>query len=171
MRHILKGNRYKAAAGIGMLILIGSITTSLLLSQRDDRPAAIGKPVSAPAPLGLPSPTGRITVEDRGQENSGSTFSTFLAGESFELKIQRNASAFTPAPGEGEPDQDEDSDGTGRFNAGDGATVSDSADLDTGTVRVPPPQGGPSDSAHFADSAGLVVRSATGNVKQQETVK
>ena len=98
MRHILRDNRYKAAAGVGMLILIGSITASLVLWQRDDGPKpTVGLEVSALAPLGLPSPTNRVTVEDRGPENSGATFS-ILAGESFELKNQRNASALAPAP-------------------------------------------------------------------------
>ena len=82
------------------------------------------------------------------------------------------------------------------LTAANGATVSDSAELDAGgagqvlpaanvatganvsdSARLvfqreePPPRGDPGDAASFQDSVALVVRDAEGNIKQQETVR
>ena len=174
MRYILSGNYSKAAAGIGLLILVGSIFAALLLWQRGDGPGPTVVPrVTTPGGLGLPPPPGRVTIDFSGHEKSGSTSYGGYASDSNELENQRAAppAALIPAPGELATAQSEDSGGNGRFDAGDGATMSDSVDLDAKEAQAPPPPGGPGDSVNFADSAGLVVRSASGDIKQEETVK
>ena len=57
------------------------------------------------------------------------------------------------------------------LSAADGAVAYDSAELQVQPGETAATRGGSGSVAHFQDNAELVVRDASGNIKQQETVR
>ena len=173
MRQILSGYLQWVTLGAGMLVLAGGVSVSVWLWQRDDGSGpAPGTNGEAPAGLErgseLPGLPVRNTTADETSVGANPASSGASVSDSAELEIQRGG----PAPGQAEAVQSEDAGGAGQeLTAANGATVSDSAELEVQRGEPPPPRGGPGDAARVQDSADLVVRDASGNIKQQKTVK
>ena len=169
MRHFLSGQLHWAALAVGMLVLAGGLSVSLLLSQRGDGPApALGAGEAAPSQSqtgvevpGLPhrNPTGDGV-------RGGASPATNDASISDSAKMDAVAAGSETAAAD-----DAILSGSPEMEAAANAKMSDSATTEVQPGEAAPPRGGPGDVASVQDSAGLVVRDASGNIKQQETVK
>ena len=178
MRHFLSGQLHWMALGVGILVLAGGISVSLWLSERDDGPApALGAGETAPGQLqtgvDVPSLPARSTAD--GGVSGGVSSPAYDAGmsDSVELDAGPTGSGLIAANNAAASDTAElDAVGSDpELTAANGATVSDSAELEVQQTQAPPPRGGPGDVGSIGDSADLVVRDASGNIKQRKTVK
>ena len=169
MSNILSGDRYKVAVGLALLLLVALIAADIWLWQGDDDSGTglgPGQGVSdGTAVPGLPSP--------RSTDGSNASSDTQI-NDSVDVVVQRGGE-----PGLEAGDSATLSDGATLETSGedpgvtvsDGAAVNDSAELDVQRQPPPPPSGGPADDTNLGDSAGLVVRDAEGNIKLEQTVK
>ena len=176
MRNILSGGRYKAVVVAGVLVLIVLIAADIWLWQTGDDPGRsqeINQGASgATAVPGLPSPPS----SDGSNPTSGATIT-----DSTILEIDRSGSGSGPGVIVSDNSTLSDSvviettgetTGTGPgVTTGDSASVTDSAVVEVQEAPSPPPSGGTVNNTQLQDSAGIVVRDAQGNIKQQETVK
>lgn len=176
------------AIGAGMLVLVGLISSSIWLWQRDDgHGQALEANDQVPGQLelsGLPSQftTGAGANGDAGPASAndsveqkappglaalgqgGAVQSVYTGGTVPGITAAVDATVSDSAR--------LDASGVGPgVTAGDDTTVSDSAELVVQQAQTPPPRGGPGEVASVGDSAGLVIRDSKGNIKHQETVK
>jgi len=174
VRNILSGGRYKVVVAAGVLVLIVLIAADIWLWQTGDDPdrsQEINQGASgATAVPGLPSPPS----SDGSNPTSGATLT-----DSTTLEINRSGSGPGVIVGDNSTLSDSvviettgEVTGTGTgVTTGDGTSVTDSAVVEVQEAPSPPPSGGPVNNTQLQDSAGIVVRDAQGNIKQQETVK
>ena len=189
MRHFLNGPLRWVALGAGVLALAGVISVAVWLVQRGDGPGAVteaasdgAKPSTGPASSdatlsdsveldvqgGGPATdeTEAVQTEDAAGAGPGLTAEDeATVSDSIELEVQHGEAAT----GEAEGVQRED-DAAANVQDGSDLTMSDSAEL-TVQPGQPVPRRGSGDVAAMADSADLVVRDASGNIKQHETVR
>ena len=172
MRHFLGGPLQRVALGLGMLALAVGISVSVWLSQRDTDPGpgsvtgeATSEVVETGGQLADSLPQKSNVDEEIGAARPASSSAT--VGDSAELEVQRSGSA----PDDADAVQGEDAGRTGSgLDAADGATLSDSVELSVEEVK-PVPRRGSGDGASISDIAVLVVRDASGKIKQQQTVR
>ena len=170
MRNILSGGRYKAVVVAGVLVLIVLIAADIWLWQTGDDPDRSQEinqgAAGATAVPGLPSPPS----SDGSNPTSGTTIT-----DSTTLEVDRSGSGPGVIVGDNSTLSDKvviETTGTGPgVTAGDTASVTDSAVVEVQEAPSPPPSGGTVNNTQLQDSAGIVVRDAQGNIKQQETVK
>ena len=178
MRHFLSCQLHWAALGVGMLVLAGGISVSLLLSQRDNGQApALGAASSAPGQLqtgvevpGLPT---RNTTGDGVSGGVRAPAHDDKMSDSVEMDAVPTGSGLTGADNaiaRDSVEMDATAAGSGLTTA-DKAIVGDSAKVDIQQGEAAPPRSGPGDVASVQDGAELVVRDASGNIKQRKTAK
>lgn len=187
MRHFLNGPVRWVALGAGVLALAGVISVAVWLVQRGDGPGAVTEaasdganpstgPASSDATLsdsveldvrgGGPATDETEAVQTEDAAGAGLTAADeATVSDSVELEVQHGEAAT----GEAEGVQHED-DAAANVQDGSDLTKSDSAEL-TVQPGQPVPRRGSGDVAAMADSADLVVRDASGNIKQHETVR
>lgn len=168
MRQVVKSDFYKVAIGVGLLVLVGLVATDIWLWQSDDN-STVGQGSSNESALpGFPTNSGDPT---------SSNSSNASATDSVSLETNRAGDKTKSGLIAGDGASVEDSiqlETTGTNPSSiitDRATASDSADTVVQPAAPPPLSGGPSENASFGDSADLVVRDSSGNIKQQETVE
>ena len=178
MRHFLSGQLHWMALGVGILVLAGGISVSLWLSERDDGPApALGAGETAPGQL-------QTGVEVPGLPARNSTGDGVGGGASpvaYDDRMSGSAKMDATAAGSGltggtdamvsdQAKMDAAAAGSG-LPADDDTSVSDLAKMEVPPGEAAPHGGGPGDVASVQDSAELVVRDASGKIKQRKTVK
>ena len=172
MRHFLGGPLRWVALGLGMLALAAGISVTVWLVQRDNGPdpgSVTGEGVPEVVETGgeLPGSPARDTNVDRESGAASSPSSGATVDDSAELEVQRSGRA----PDDAEAVQIENTGGSGPgLTASDGATLSDSVELSVEEVK-PVPRRGSGDVASVSDIAELVVRDASGKIKQQQIVR
>ena len=179
MRHFLSAQLHWVALGTGVLVLAGGISVSLWFSQRDVGPApALGAGRAAPAQLqtgvevpGLPA---RNTTGDGVSVGASPAADAARMSDSVELDAGSAGSGVTATDNAVASDSakmDATAADSGLTAAADNVVVSDSAKMEIQPGEAAPPRGGPGDVASVQDSADLVVRDASGNIKQRTTVR
>ena len=167
MKQFVNGYFYKVAIGVGLLVLVGLVAADIWLWQSDDDSPVAGQSATTESDVpGFPTRSG-----DSNSSNASATDSVIL-----EIQRQGVESESGLIAGDSPSISDSfqlETTGTGPASTvGDSATASDSAELLVKEAPPPPPSGGgPSDQASFGDSADLVVRDSSGNIKKQESVK
>jgi len=176
LRNFFCGKLHWVALGAGIVLLVGGISVSLWVSQRDDGPGpALGPDEEAPTaletgedegPLLLPT---RNTTVDRVSAGASPTVSV---GGSTGLPAKDTMDTRRSADAVESTDAAETGPGFSEIKAAaDRANVSDSAELEVQRGEAPQHRGFPGDGASVRDRADLVVRDASGNIKQRETVR
>ena len=178
LRNFFCGKLHWVALGAGIVLLVGGISVSLWVSQRDNGPGPVlGPDEGAPTaletgedegPLLLPT---RNTTVDRVSAGASPTVSvggsTGLPAKDI-MDTRRSADADAVES----TDAAETGPGVSEMTAAaDRANVSDSAELEVQRGEAPQPRGSSGDGASVRDRADLVVRDASGNIKQRETVR
>ena len=141
--------------GVGVLALAAGVSVSVWVLQPDNGSGPVlGANQGAPAlegnsPSGLETGVGWEGVPDRPTRDNSAV------GSSSEAEATQVQDTGVAAPG---------------LTAVEGATLGDSAELEVRRGEAPP-SGGPGDVAGMGDSAEIVVRDASGNIKKRETVR
>ena len=169
VKRFFNGYFYKAAMGVGILVLVGLVAADIWLwqSDNDSRPASgAGQGASSGSDVpGLPTPGG-----DSNSSGASVTDSTIL-----EVEREGDGSGPVLIAGDGATVNDRiQLETTGSLPGtlvSDGASVGDSAITEVQPAAPPPAGGGPSVVSTFGDSAVLVVQGADGNIKQQEELR
>ena len=173
MGQYLNGYFYQIAAGAAFILVVALISIGVWQWQGGDgsepTPGA-GESVTSDSPLpGFPTPS------DRPAESDASVGASLTDSANLEVHEGETGSGQDLSTGDGASVGDSvslQSTGTEAGSAvGDSATVSDTVETQVQQAQAPPPPGGPSDVAEFADSADLVVRDSSGEIKNEETVK
>ena len=179
MGQFLNGNLYKLTAGAGFILVVAVISLGIWQWQGGDDPQqtteASQDASNGPTLPGFPVPSDRSAVSDSTEYPP--LLSGASVGDSADL-----VSELGRTTGDGGSFGDSvDLVTTGSAPGaivGDGAAVGDSVQTEVQPAQspqAPPPPppsgGGPSEVAAVQDSAVLVVESASGEIKSQETVK
>ena len=172
MRHFLGDPLHRLALGTGLLVIAAVIAVTVWLVQRDNDPdpgSVTGEGIPGVVETGgeLPGSPARNTNVDRESGAASSPSSGATVRDSAELEVQQSGRA----PDYAEAVPSEVTGGTGsRLSASDVATVRDAAELSVEEVK-PAPRRGSGDVTSITDIAELVVRDASGKIKQQQTVR
>ena len=178
MRNFFCGKLHWVALGAGIVLLVGGISVSLWVSQRYDGPGpALGPDEGAPTALETGEDEGPLLLPTR-----NTTVDRVSAGASPTVSVGGSTGLPTKDTMDTRRSADADAlESTDAAEAGhavsdikaaaDQANVSDSAELEVQRGEAPQPQGSPGDGASVRDRADLVVRDASGNIKQRETVR
>jgi hypothetical protein len=174
VNQFFSGYMFKVAMSVGIIVLVGLVAADIWLWQSDDdSPSTSDTNQNPPSGSNLPGlPT----------QGGGGTSTGANVGDSVDLEIDREVVVTDDGliAGDGASVGDSvqiDTTGAGGQGTivGDNPSFSDSVDTNVQQAQQPPPPpvggGGPSVVASFGDSADLVVRDSSGNIKQQESVK
>ena len=169
MKEFVNGYLLKIVVGVGLVVLVGLVAANIWLWQSgedSEPPSGAGQGASSGSNVpGLPS---------RSEDSNPSGASV---NDSVELEIQREGSGSESGVIVNDSSSIFDSFRLETTGSGPGAIVDDTANVgDSAVTQVqpappPPSGGGPSQVAAFGDSADIVVRDSSGNIKQQEQVK
>lgn len=185
MSHRASGQRHWLALGVGLLVLVAGISSSLWLLQRDDGPAPVlGANESAPGASGSAAAvvdTGPDSDEEGVKELPASSAND--SGPALVAAEDGDAGGVVPGFPDKETTAPSRAAGANLGTAQDGggaavelpaltqASLSELAELEVQRGAAPPPRGGPGAVAQVQDTAEIVVRDASGKVKQREVVK
>ena len=169
MKRFFNGYFYKAAIGIGLVVLVGLIAADIWLWQSDDDSSSSsgsGQGTSTESNVpGLPSRGGDAN-------SSGATVS-----DSVNLEIQREGQGLesgliaNDGASVGDVFRLETTGSLPGSTVNDAASIGDSVVTQIQPAAPPPSGGGTGVKASVGDSATIVVEDADGNIKQQEEVK
>ncbi len=170
MRQIVNGYFYKIAIGVGLVVLVGLVAADIWLWQSDDNSGS-GATSDQETP-------GGTTVPGLPTRNSGGESSGASANDQVILEIEREGDETKSGLIAGDGASISDSINLETTGSSPGSSISDGASVgdsvETVVEQAPPPPsggGGPKEDASFGDSADLVVKDSEGNIKSQETVK
>ena len=178
MRNFFCGKLHWVALGAGIVLLVGGISVSLWVSQRYDGPGpALGPDEGAPTALETGEDEGPLLLPTR-----NTTVDRVSAGASPTVSVGGSTGLpakdimYTRRSADADAVESTDAAETGPVvsemtAAADRANVSDSAELEVQRGGAPQPRGSSGDGASVRDRADLVVRDASGNIKQRETVR